>query len=38
MLHAYSSAAALDVYARLNDFANVLRQLDHKLDEILTQS
>lgn len=38
MSHTYSSASALDVYARLNDFAEVLRQLDRKLDEILTQS
>jgi len=37
MSHAYSSASALDVYARLNDFAEVLQQLDHKLDEILAQ-
>jgi len=38
MSHTYSSAAALDVYARLSDFADVLRQLDDKLGEILTPS
>ena len=38
MAHTYSSESALDVYKRLNDFAEVLRQLDHKLGEILTPS
>jgi nucleotidyltransferase substrate binding protein (TIGR01987 family) len=38
MSHTYSSESALDVFRRLNDFADVLQQLDHKLGEILARS